>query len=133
MAEKTIPGPTEGNQDPAKHEKTRGEERYITPPVDIFEEGETLKVVADLPGVDTESIDIRVDDNVLTIQAATVQLTPGKPVYREYELANYFRQFELSDALDTDRITADLRHGVLTLTLPKAEKTKPRQIAINVS
>jgi HSP20 family protein len=132
MAEKTIPVPTEERKVPAGREETRGEERYITPPVDIFEEGNALKVVVDLPGVGKDSIDIRVDDNILTIQGRPSCTTPGNPVYREYDLTSFFRQFDLSEEVDIERIAADLRHGVLTLTLPKMEKPEPKKISVKV-
>jgi HSP20 family protein len=57
---------------------------------------------------------------------------PGEAIYREYELVNFFRQFELSDTVDQSRITADLKCGVLILQLPKAEEAKPRQIEVRV-
>jgi HSP20 family molecular chaperone IbpA len=54
-------------------------------------------------------------------------------VYREYELVNFFRQFELNDKVDQQRISAELKHGVLTLSLPKAEEAKPRRIDVKLS
>jgi HSP20 family protein len=92
-----------------------------------------LVVMADLPGVTSEHLDVRVDNNVLTIRAQADHTHPAQPTYREYELVNYFRQFELSDQVDQSKISADLKHGVLTLTLPKAEDAKPRKIAVSVS
>jgi HSP20 family molecular chaperone IbpA len=53
-------------------------------------------------------------------------------MYREYELVNFFRQFELGEKIDQGKISAELKHGVLTLSLPKAEEVKPRQIAVSV-
>jgi HSP20 family molecular chaperone IbpA len=78
-------------------------------------------------------LDVRVDNHVLTIRAQTDHAHFVEPTYREYQLVNYFRQFELSDKVDESKISADLKHGVLTLTLPKAEEAKPRKIAVAVS
>jgi len=133
MVEKTYPTTTEQQDIAPDRERTRNEERYIAPPVDIYEENDTLKVVADLPGVDKDCVGIQVYDNILTIQGKPAHKASGNPVYGEFELVNFFRQFELSEAVDSERISANLENGVLTLTLPKAEKAKPRQIAVSVS
>ena len=135
MAEKTVA--TTGNQmtnqtGPSK-ERTRGPERFVPPPVDIYEMPESLVVMADVPGVSQEDLDIRVDNNVLTIQGRAKHAVTDESTYREYELVNVFRQFELTDTVDQSKISADLKHGVLTLVLPKAEAAKPRQIAVRVS
>ena len=71
--------------------------------------------------------------SVWTIQAQADHMPAAEPTYREYELVNFFRQFELSDEVDEEKISADLKHGVLTLKLPKAEKAKPRKIEVAVS
>lgn len=130
MAEQTIAVP-ESPQTPST-EGTRTRERYITPPVDIYETPEGLVVMADLPGVDNERLDVRVDNHVLTIRGQAHHVASGEPIYREYELVNYFRQFELSDRVDQAKISADLKYGVLTLNLSKAEEAKPRQIPVRV-
>ena len=90
-------------------------------------------VLADLPGVAHEGLEVRVDNHVLTIRGHAHHAVSGEAIYREYELVNFFRQFELSDTVDQSRITADLKCGVLTLQLPKAEQAKPRQIEVRVS
>jgi HSP20 family protein len=131
MAEKTVPSLQE-EKGVAQREGTRADERYIVPPVDIFETKEGLTVVADLPGVDGKALDIRVADGILTIQAKTAHAAPGTPIAREYELLNFFRQFELPEEVDTEKISADLKHGVLTLTLPKKEAAKPRKIEVKL-
>ena len=113
-------------------ESTRNHERYVAPPVDIYETRDGLVVLADLPGVAKEALDVRVDNNMLTIRGHARHVVPGEMTYREYELVNFFRQFELSDKVDQGRITADLKSGVLILNLPKAEEAKPRQIEVRV-
>jgi HSP20 family molecular chaperone IbpA len=131
MAEKTVATATPQHASVAT-EGTRNQERYMTPPVDIYETPEGLVVMADLPGVTRESLDVRVDNNILTIRGISRRTAPSDPVYREYELINFFRQFELGEKIDQGQISAELKHGVLTLQLPKAAEAKARQIAISV-
>ena len=132
MAEKTV-AMSENREVETRPEGTRTRERYVTPPVDIYEMPEGLVVTADVPGVTKENLDVRVDNHVLTIRGQSNHTPSADPTYREYELVNYFRQFELSDKVDEGSITADLQHGVLTLTLPKAAEAKPRKITVAVS
>jgi HSP20 family protein len=132
MAEKTVAMP-ETQATTREPEGTRTHERYVAPPVDIYELPEGLVVIADIPGVTQNSLDVRVDNNILTIRGQASHVLSSEPIYREYELVHYFRQFELSDKVDQNKITADLKQGVLTLTLPKAEAAKPRKIAVSVS
>ena len=132
MAEKTVATTAEARPEVQVAEGTRTQERYVTPPVDIYELPEGLVVTADMPGVAQENLDVRVDNHVLTIRGHARHQAPSEPVYREYEMVNYFRQFELSDKVDVGKIAAELKHGVLTLRLPKAEGAKPRQIPIHV-
>lgn len=130
MAEKTVPSVQP--ETAVRREETRAHERYITPPVDIFETKDGLTVIADVPGVEQSALDVRVADGLLTLLGQTHHLAPGTPTYREYELLNFYRQFELPEAVDADRISAQLKHGVLALHLPKKEKVKPRQIEVQV-
>jgi len=133
MAEKTVStAPQNGEANGANPVETRDAERYLVPPVDIYETEQGLTVVADLPGVENKDVDIRVDDGVLTIQARTSEVAQANAVYSEFQLANFFRQFQLSEEVDQDKISAELRHGVLTLQLPRAEKAKPRKVEIKV-
>jgi HSP20 family molecular chaperone IbpA len=74
-----------------------------------------------------------VENDILTIRGAAGNGIPGDAIYREFELANYFRQFELGDKVDQTGITAELKHGVLTLKLPKAEEAKPKKIEVKVN
>lgn len=132
MAERTVAARAQ-DRTPASREETRSHERYITPPVDIYETADGLVVKADLPGVSKEGLDVRVENNLLTIRGKAAHAAPGDSVYREYELVNFFRQFELNERVDQSKISADLKHGVLTLNLPKAEEAKPRKIEVKVS
>jgi HSP20 family protein len=132
VAEKTIAVP-ETQEVTAKPEGTRMREHYVTPPVDIYETPEKLVVMVDVPGATDDHLDVRVDNHILTFRGQASYAMTGESIYREYELVNYFRQFELSDKVDEGSITAELKHGVLTLSLPKAEKAKPRQITVAVN
>jgi HSP20 family molecular chaperone IbpA len=133
MAEKTVAMTEAPEEHAVQPEGTRTRERYIAPPVDIYEVTEGLVVMADVPGVTQEQLEVRVDNHVLTIHGQIADSAVADSAYREYELVSYFRQFELSEKVDESKITADLRHGVLTLNLPKAEEAKPRKIAVAVN
>lgn len=128
MAETTVPTKREESVP-----STREEGRTLSPPVDIFENEEGLVVVADLPGVDKKDVDVRVEDNLLTIKAKTNEISSVEPQYREYQLLDFLRQFQLGDVVDQDRIKAELKHGVLIINLPKKEQAKPKQITVDVA
>lgn len=131
MPEKTVPM-TNPKQESQERERTRAQERYLQPPVDIYETHEGLTLLADLPGVAQSDLQVRLEDNILTIQARPKHAMEAEPIRREFELINFFRQFELSDQVDQERIVARLKHGVLMLELPRAEKAKPRQIPVQI-
>ena len=112
-----------------KPESTIPARRFL-PVTDIFETDDALQVILEMPGVDKESVDVRVENHVLTIEGQ-VDFTKYQglaPLYTEYNVGNYARSFELSSKIDQERITADLKDGVITLILPKAENAKPRKI-----
>ncbi len=132
MAEKTVAMTDAQEEHAVQTEGTRTRERYVAPPVDIYEVADGLVVTADVPGVMQDQLDVRVDNHVLTIHGQVAENGVADPGYREYALVSYFRQFELSDKVDEGNITVDLKHGVLMLTLPKAEEAKPRKIAVAV-
>jgi HSP20 family molecular chaperone IbpA len=132
MAEKTVDMPDTQEMD-TQPEDTRTRERYVTPPVDIYETPEGLVVIADVPGVTPDHVDVRVDNHILTIWGQAAHGLPAEPIYREYELVNYFRQFDLSAKVDESKIAAELKQGVLTLTLSKVAEAQPRKIAVAVS
>ncbi len=100
--------------------------------MDIYEDKDGLTVLADLPGVTSEALDIRVDQGILTIEARTAQKPPANPVYREYQLVNFFRQFQMPERVRVEGISAKLQNGVLTLHIPWAPEVKPRKIEVKV-
>lgn len=109
---------------------TRQRSMYLSPAVDIYEDEDGLVVVADVPGLTREDLDISVEDNLLTIHGRMSRREPETALVREFALHDYFRQFTLGDRVDRDGIEATLDHGVLTLKLPHAEHAKPRRIAV---
>jgi HSP20 family protein len=136
MTEKTAALTTEKKGAPdmtgEKSIATRDETLYIAPPVDIFESEDALIVVADLPGVDKDAVDIRVEDNILTMKGRANYSPRAGILVEEFNLQGYYRQFQLSDEVDQGKISAESKNGVLTITLPKAEKTKPKQIKVKL-
>lgn len=126
MTEKNM---TLNQEQAVSRETTRSQARYVTPPVDIFETDEGLTVVADVPGLDEQSLEISVDQGILTIEGKA-GFGSGELLWREYAMDGYWRQFQLPDTFDAGKAKAEVKHGVLTLHLPKAEAAKPRKIAI---
>ncbi len=113
-------------------EETRSNEKYIRPAVNIIETVEGLVLTADIPGASKESLDASVEKGILTISAPAQHTLPGTSAYREFELANYYRQFSIPDSLDHEKAKAEYVNGILTLRVPKAEAAKPKRIAIQV-
>ena len=116
---------------PTVPEQTRPGTVY-SPAVDIFENDNSITLLADMPGVKAENLEIDLRESVLTL---TGRVTPPdrakeSDVMREYQSGTFFRQFTLSERIDQSRIDAKLTDGVLRLELPKVEKARPRQIAV---
>lgn len=104
----------------------------FTPAVDIFETDRQITLLADMPGVATEDMFIELREGVLTVAGDVKpwEKSDEQDVLIEFEIGKYYRQFALSEAIDQDKIDAQLVDGVLHLTLPKAEKAMPRQITV---
>ncbi len=104
----------------------------FTPEVDIFETEKAITLLADIPGVKPEHMNIDLRDNILTITGDVERQEAADEEYLvlEYETGRYYRQFTLSEVIDQSRIDAQLNQGVLRLSLPKVEKATPRKIAI---
>lgn len=105
---------------------------YAGMAMDAFRRNGELYVQFDLPGVDPESIDLTVEKNVLTVRAErAIQRVEGDEyIVAERTQGEFTRQLFLGESLDADRIEARYEHGVLTLTIPVAEKAKPRKVAV---
>jgi len=114
-------------------EETRSNEKYIRPAVNIIETEEGLVLTADIPGASKDALDVNVEKGILTVSAPAQHTMPGTSAYREFELANYYRQFTIPESLDHDKSKAEYVNGILTLRVPKAEVAKPKRIAVQVS
>jgi len=112
-------------------EHTRDVPVYI-PATDIYETAEAVMVVADMPGVDKSQIDINLENNVLTITATREETHPenGQLLYGGYTPGDYKRSFTLTEEVDREGIKANIKDGVLRITIPKAKELQPRKIAV---
>ncbi len=117
----------------------RGEESSLTawaPAVDIYETEQELVVKADLPDVDPKDLDIRVENNILTIRGERkFEKKVNEESYLRVERAygSFARSFTLANTVNSDAIKAEYQSGVLTMTIPKKEEAKPKQIKVNVA
>ncbi len=110
--------------------------RTWAPPVDIYENGDSLVLKAELPGVNPDDVEIRVEDNTLYLKGERkfekeVKEQNYHRVERSY--GTFTRTFSLPNSIDADKVTANYKDGVLTLTMPKKEEAKPKTIKINVT
>jgi HSP20 family molecular chaperone IbpA len=123
---------TKEKQQLAKPQEQTRPGRYYVPDVNIYEFDEKLKLWADMPGVKEKDVTVTLKDGVLTIvgQVATQMYAGLRPLYTEYNVGNYYREFALNEEIDESKIRATLRNGVLELELPKKEKVRPRQIEV---
>ena len=103
---------------------------YFVPSVDIFEDKDSLVLLADMPGVVKENVDIQVEEGQLKIQGKVRENPPGEFVISEYSVGDYTRTFTLSNVIDQAAIKASMKNGVLRVVLPKMDVSKPRKIAV---
>ena len=106
--------------------------RFYVPQTDVYETGDALTVVMEVPGVDRQAIDINLENDVLRVEA---KIDPAKydgmePLYTEYNVGHFARSFSLSNKIDRQQISAQIEDGVLTLTLKKAKEAVPRKISV---
>jgi len=109
------------------------EEPAFTPQVDVVETPESMLVLADLPGVSKEGLDVTLKSGMLTIQGRPEpeEVEGLKLDHEEYDVGRFYRRFALGSALDADNIDATLKDGVLRLVIPKTEEFRPRRIEIS--
>jgi len=104
----------------------------LLPDVDVWEDAAVITLKADLPGVSNKGLSVRVDNDTLLVDGdATLDMPKGmEAVYAEIRTPHFRRSFALSRELDSERIDAKLKDGVLTITIPKAETAKPHRIEV---
>lgn len=113
----------------------REETAALLPRVNVVEDASGITLLADMPGVPKEALDIRVDDDTLVIEGqVNLEIPEGMTVHHvEVDVPRYRRVFTLSKELDPEKVTAELANGVLKLRIPKAEHAQPRKIAVQVA
>jgi len=118
---------------PQNIERTQSRPTYI-PLTDIYDKKDGLVVVSDMPGVDENSLNIQLEKGVLTITGhVPEQERKGyQLLYSEYDSGDYQRSFSISDEINSEKIDAAIKNGILTLNLPRAEKAKARKIPVKV-
>ena len=113
-------------------EAPRSARKTFMPRTEIFETPDSIVVLADMPGVDEKSVDITLEQNVLTMTGTVTPVAkPGHTLtYAEYEVGNFQRTFTISDEVDRDKIAATVKNGVLRLVLPKTAPARSRKITV---
>ncbi len=135
MSESKAVSKVENREVQAQQPETRRRDVWLRPPVDIWEDDKGITVKADLPGVSSERLDIEVDGNNLVIEGEVeVPMSEGmEALYADVNVTRFRRSFSLSNELETDKIDAELKNGVLTLHLPKKAELQPRKIEVKVA
>ena len=118
-----------------KDEASRAEAPAMVPPVDVIEDAFGITLIADLPGVAKDKLHVRIEADALSIEGEVdLPLSNGlEATYAEVQSPRYQRSFTLGQELDTEKVVAEFRHGVLKLTIPKVEQAKPRKIEVQVA
>ncbi|WLI91091.1 Hsp20/alpha crystallin family protein [Massilia sp. R2A-15] len=108
-------------------------QRAVQPVVDVFEDAVGITLLADMPGVPRDQLEIKIEGDTLLIEGGVQQLTPDglEAVYAEVRVPRYRRSFTLSRELDTAHIEANLKDGVLSLRIPKQAQAQPRRIPVS--
>jgi len=107
------------------------ERGYLVPQVNIVETKDTFILEAEMPGVSKEGLEVLLEGNELTVVGRRQAGVPGaEPIYRESSPRDFRREFVLDPSIDTSKLSATIEQGMLTLTLPKTEKVKPRKIQV---
>jgi HSP20 family protein len=113
--------------DAARNEEA---ETTLTPRVDILETDDEILLYIDLPGVLPDDVDVRFENGELMLRGRRTPRTMGRPWLWEYEAGGFHRVFRLAEDIAADKISAELKNGVMTVHLPKVEAAKPRRIAV---
>jgi len=105
----------------------------VAPEVDIYEQDDAFIIVLNMPGVSKEGAEVKFADGLLTVYGAVKnQEISDKCILDEIEHGNFYREFKVGDTVDVNQISAKMEDGVLSVTLPKHERIKPRQIPVEV-
>ena len=114
--------------------ETTKPEKYFIPAVDIFETKHDVTVIAEMPGVTVDGIDVMLEDDVLTItgRKEAEEFPDAKILLQEYESGNYQRRFTVAETIDQEKIKASMNDGLLKVVLPKSEPAKPRKIEVQI-
>jgi HSP20 family protein len=117
-----------------KNDNARPEAPAMLPPVDVVEDALGITLYADLPGVAKDKLQVRVESDALTIEGEVTMPVESalEPSHVEVQSPRYQRTFTLGKELDTEKVAAEFRHGVLKLSIPKVEHAKPRKIEVRV-
>lgn len=118
------------NQSAVTRREHEPERAVFVPAADIWETPEAIVLRLDMPGVEPNAVEVNVERGTLVVDGKVAAQKPEKVLYAEQRLGDFHREFSLSDDLDTNAISARMNAGVLTLTVAKAAKVKPRKIAI---
>jgi HSP20 family protein len=113
-----------------EHAATSEPRRTVTPVVDIYENKDEVLLVADLPGVSPDGINIQFQKDELTIEGRRTKLSEGSQLAAEFRYLDFLRTFVVPQGIQADGISAEMAHGVLRVHLPKVAARKPRQIAV---
>ena len=128
--ELTTQEPKQVQNEVAAVERTHGGMTY-NPRIDIWETADELMLYADMPGVAAENLDIRFENRELRIHGKVCPRHEGiNFLYGEYGIGDFHRTFTIGESIDSEKISAELKDGVLTLHLPKTEAVKPRRIEV---
>jgi HSP20 family protein len=129
MATMTTTTPTAASTRPESTERGERTGRTISPPVDIYETEKSYVLLADMPGVAPNGLEVIAERDELIVRGR-VERPAAAPDYQEFELGDYYRAFTLTEDLDTDGINAALRDGVLRVEIPKSPKVQPKKIPV---
>ena len=119
---------------PAEREAAERAVRTVVPRADIFETDTAFVILADMPGVGPDGVEVVADSRTLTVRGRVSRSpTNAELEHREFELADYYRAFTLTEDLDTDRIAGTLRDGVLRVEIPKSQRAQPKKIPVRAN
>ena len=128
-------GQEASRQDVARSAVAQRDTQAMTPRVDVIEDDAGITLLADMPGVSKDSLEVKVENDALLIEGTVSAATPQalEATYAEIRVPRYRRSYTLSRELDAGRIEAQLKDGVLKLRIPKQEQAKPQRISVNVA